>query len=174
MAALKVKSYRDPAPRRRAETVGEITPAVRKAVEDMIETMYEEVGIGLAAPRGGIPRRLIVVGDDETRRARALVNPAITEQGGQATAEEGCLSIPGVYAPVTRAAWVKVEARDLGGDPVSIDARGLLARVLQHELDHLDGVLFIDRLDPVMRDRLKRRIKKEGLPEDARHHAFAL
>ncbi|MGH7388795.1 MAG: peptide deformylase [Candidatus Rokuibacteriota bacterium] len=174
MAVLKVRRYGDPALRRRAEPVGEITPAVRKAVDDMIETMYDEVGIGLAAPQIGIPLRLVVVGDDETRRARALVNPVVTEQGGQATAEEGCLSIPGVFAPVTRAAWVKVQARDLGGDPVTIDAKGLLARVLQHELDHLDGVLFIDRLDPVTRDRLKRRIKKEGLAEDARHHAFAL
>jgi len=174
MAVLRVRKYGDPALRRRAEPVAETTPDIRKIVDDMIETMYDEVGIGLAAPQVGIGLRLIVVADDDTRRARALVNPAITESGGQATAEEGCLSIPGVFAPVTRAAWVKVEARDLDGRPVTIDARGLQARVLQHELDHLDGVLFIDHLDPVTRDRLKRKIKKEGLSEDARHHAFAL
>jgi len=174
MAVLKVLRYGDPALRRRAEPVGEVTPAVRTIVEDMVETMYDEVGIGLAAPQVGIPLRLIVVGDDETRAARALVNPEITEQGGEATAEEGCLSIPGIFAPVTRAAWVRVEARDLEGRPVSINARGLLARVLQHEMDHLDGVLFIDRLDPVTRDRVKRRIRKEGLSEDSRHRAFAL
>ncbi len=174
MAVLKIRKYGDPALRRRAEPVGEVTPAIRAAVDDMIETMYDEVGLGLAAPQVGLPIRLIVVADDETRRARALVNPVITGQGGQATAEEGCLSIPGVFAPVTRAAWVKVEARDLADHPVTIDAKGLQARVLQHEMDHLDGVLFIDRVDPVLRDRLKRKIKKEGLAEDARHHAFAL
>jgi peptide deformylase len=174
MAVLTVRKYGDPVLRRRAEPVGEITPEIRKTVHDMIETMYDEVGIGLAAPQVGVELRLVVVTDEETRRARALVNPVIVDQGGQAAAEEGCLSIPGVFAPVTRAAWVKVEASDLEGRPVTIDARGLRARVLQHELDHLDGVLFLDRLDPVTRDRLKRKIKKEGLPEDARHHAFAL
>ncbi len=174
MAVLKVRKYGDPVLRRRAEPVGEITPEIRKVVDDMIETMYDEVGIGLAAPQVGIGLRVVVVADDETRRARVLVNPTIVEQGGQASAEEGCLSIPGIFAPVTRATWVKIEARDASGDLVTIDAKGLRARVLQHELDHLDGILFIDRVDPVTRDRLKRKIKKEGLPEDARHHAFAL
>ncbi len=90
------------------------------------------------------------------------------------TAEEGCLSIPGIFADVTRAASVRVEARDLDGKPLVLEARGLQARVLQHELDHLDGVLFIDRLDPMARDRIKRKIKKEGLSETASHRAFAL
>jgi peptide deformylase len=90
------------------------------------------------------------------------------------TGEEGCLSIPGVFAPVTRAAWVKVEARSVDGQPLTINARGLRARVLQHEIDHLDGVLFIDRVDPMVRDRIKRKIKKEGLRDDASRHAFAL
>ncbi|HEY7540037.1 MAG TPA: peptide deformylase, partial [Methylomirabilota bacterium] len=85
-----------------------------------------------------------------------------------------CLSIPGVFAPVTRAAWVKVEARSVDGKPLTINARGLRARVLQHEIDHLDGVLFIDRVDPMVRDRIKRKIKKEGLRDDAARHAFAL
>jgi peptide deformylase len=90
------------------------------------------------------------------------------------TAEEGCLSIPGIFAPVTRSEWVEVEATGVDGTPVKIHGRRLLARVLQHEMDHLDGVLFIDHLDPVTRDRIKRRIKKEGLPEDASHRAYAL
>lgn len=174
MAVLKVRKYGDPVLRRRAASVDEITPEIRKTVDDMIETMYDEVGIGLAAPQVGIGFRLIVVADEETRRARALVNPVIVDQSGQTTAEEGCLSLPGIFAQVTRAAWVKVEARDLAGIPVTIEGRGLLSRVLQHELDHLDGILFIDRLDPVARDRIKRKIKKDGLAEDARHHAFAL
>jgi len=174
MAILKVRRYGDPTLRRRANPVGAITPDVRSLVADMVETMYDETGLGLAAPQVGMSVRLIVVANDETREARPLVNPAIVEQGGEATAEEGCLSIPGVFAQVTRSAWVRVDATDLEGQPVSISGRGIFARVLQHEIDHLDGVLFIDRLDPVTRDRIKRKIKKEGLPEDAPHRAFAL
>jgi peptide deformylase len=174
MAVLKVRKYGDPVLRKRAAEVGEITSEIRRTVEDMIETMYDEVGIGLAAPQIGVPLRLMVVADEETRTARALVNPVIGEVSGQVTAEEGCLSIPGIFAPVTRAARVTVTARDLDGPPTTIKAEGLLARVLQHEIDHLDGILFIDRLDPLARDRIKRKIKKEGLSEDVRPHAFAL
>jgi peptide deformylase len=174
MAVLKVRRYGDPVLRRQALPIEEVTPEVRRAIADMTETMYDEVGIGLAAPQVGIALRLIVVGDEQGTGVQALVNPVIVEEGGQATAEEGCLSIPGIFAPVTRSAWVKVEARDANGKPLAIAARGLRARVLQHEMDHLDGVLFIDRLDPVTRDRIKRKIKKEGLREDAAHHAFAL
>ena len=151
-----------------------MTPEIRAVIADMTETMYDEVGIGLAAPQVGISLRLIVVADEEGRGVQALLNPAIVEQSGETTGEEGCLSIPGVFAPVTRAAWVKVEAQGVDGTPVTIDARGLRARVLQHEIDHLDGVLFIDRVDPVTRDRIKRKIKKDGLREDASRHAFAL
>jgi peptide deformylase len=174
MAVLTVRKYGDPVLRRKADPVREITPEVRTMVADMIDTMYDEVGIGLAATQVGIPLRLMVVGDEEGRAARALVNPVIIRHGGEVTAEEGCLSIPGIFAPVTRAEWVELEAQDLEGKPVSIRARGLTARVFQHEMDHLDGVLFIDRLDPVTRDRVKRRIKKDGLSEEASHRAFAL
>jgi peptide deformylase len=174
MAVLKVLRYGDPALRRRAAPVGEVTPEVRAAIADMTETMYDEVGIGLAAPQVGVSLRLIVVADEEGRGVQALLNPAIVDRGGEATGEEGCLSIPGVFAPVTRSAWVKVEAQDVNGRPLALRATGLRARVLQHEIDHLDGVLFIDRVDPVTRDRIKRKIKKEGLREDASRHAFAL
>lgn len=174
MAVLKVLRYGDPVLRRRSEPVREVTGDLRRLAEDMIDTMYDEAGIGLAAPQVGVSIRLIVVGDERGRDPRALVNPVIPEQGGQVTAEEGCLSIPGIYAEITRAEWVRLDAQDLDGQPVSVRARGLLARAYQHELDHLDGVLFIDRLDAVTRDRLKRRIKKEGLREGAAHHAFAL
>ena len=173
MAVLKVRKYGDPILRRRAQAVREVTPEIRRTVEDMIETMYYEIGIGLAAPQVGIPLRLMVVGDEKGREARALVNPVIAEQGGEITAEEGCLSLPGIFAQVSRAEWVRLEAHDLEGQPVSIRARGLAARVFQHEMDHLDGVLFIDRLDPMTRDRIKRRIKKEGFPAES-HKAFAL
>jgi peptide deformylase len=173
MAVLKVRKYGDPVLRRRATPVGEITPEIRRMVDDMIETMYDEVGIGLAAPQVGISLRLMVVGHDNGRAARAVVNPVITEQGGEITAEEGCLSLPGIFAPVTRAEWVRLEGQDLEGQPVSIRARGLTARVFQHEMDHLDGVLFIDRLDAMTRDRIKRRIKKEGFPAES-NKALAL
>ena len=173
MAVLKVRKYGDPVLRRRAEAVAEITPEIRRMVEDMTETMFDEVGIGLAAPQVGISLRLMVVGEEKGRGARALVNPVIAEQGGEVTAEEGCLSLPGIFADVTRAEWVRLDAHDLEGKPVSIKARGLTARVFQHEMDHLDGVLFIDRLDAMTRDRIKRRIKKEGFPVES-HRALAL
>jgi peptide deformylase len=175
MAILSVRKYGDPILRRRAKPVEAVTPAIRNVIADMIDTMYDEVGLGLAAPQIGVPLRLMVVGDEESREARALINPVITEQGGEITAEEGCLSLPGVFAPVTRAEWVRLEAQDPEGRPVAISARGLRARVFQHEMDHLDGVLFIARLDPVTRDRIKRRIKKEGFTENAAgHRALAL
>ena len=174
MAVLKVRKYGDPALRRNATPVAEVTPQIRAIIADMTETMYDEVGIGLAAPQVGISLRLIVIADEDGRKVQALLNPVIVERGGEVTGEEGCLSIPGVFASVTRAAWVKVEARAVDGQPLTINARGLRARVLQHEIDHLDGVLFIDRVDPMVRDRIKRKIKKEGLREDASRHAFAL
>ena len=136
--------------------------------------MYREVGVGLAAPQVGISLRLMVVDDEKGRGPRALVNPEIVDQGGRVVAEEGCLSIPGIFAPVARAEWVRLEAQDEEGQPVTVETKGLYARVIQHEMDHLDGVLFIDRLDAVRRDRVKRAIKKEGLREDAPHSALAL
>jgi peptide deformylase len=175
MAILSVRKYGDPVLRRRAARVEAVTPELRKTIVDMIDTMYDEVGLGLAAPQVGVSLRLMVVADDEGREARALINPVITEQSGEVVAEEGCLSIPGVFAPVKRAEWVRLEAQDPEGRAVTLTARGLRARVFQHEMDHLDGVLFIDRLDAVARDRIKRRIKKDGFTEDAAsHRAFAL
>jgi peptide deformylase len=169
-----MRRYGDPVLRRRSEPVGEITPELQALAADMIDTMYDEAGIGLAAPQVGVSLRLMVVGDERGRDPRALVNPAIVERGGEITAEEGCLSLPGIFADVTRSEWVRIEAKDLDGQPVSIRARGLHARVFQHEIDHLDGVLFIDHLDPMTRDRIKRKIKKEGLPQESSHRAFAL
>jgi peptide deformylase len=175
MAVLSVRKYGDPVLRRRGRPVEAVTPEIRRVIADMIDTMYDEAGLGLAAPQVGISLRLMVVGDDDGREARALINPVIAEQGGEVVAEEGCLSIPGVFAPVRRAEWVRLEAQDEDGRPVSLTARGLRARVLQHEMDHLDGVLFIDRLDPVARDRVKRRIRKDGLADEVgAHRAFAL
>ena len=174
MAVLRVRRYGDPVLRRRAREVDAVTPEIRRLVEDMTDTMYDEVGIGLAAPQVGVSLRLMVVSDADNRGVQALVNPVISAQGGSVKAEEGCLSLPGIFAQVTRAEWVTLDAQDLEGRPVSLTARGLRARVFQHEVDHLDGVLFIDRLEPMVRDRIKRRIKKDGFSEDAGHRAFAL
>lgn len=173
MAVLTVRRYGDPVLRRKAEPISAITPEIKQLIADLTEAMYYALGIGIAAPQVGVSLRVIIV-DDGEGGARALVNPRITAQGGKAVAEEGCLSIPGIFAPVERAEWVDVEALDGEGQPLSFQARGLSARVIQHEIDHLDGLLFIDRLDKATRDRIKRKIKKEGLPEEAPHHAFAL
>jgi peptide deformylase len=153
--------------------VAEVTPEIKKIIEDMIESMFHQVGIGLAAPQVGIPLRLVVM-DDGKRGTRVLVNPVIAERRGSVTAEEGCLSLPGVFADLERSEWVRVDATDAEGAALSLEASGLQARVIQHEMDHLDGILFIDRLPPVARDRIKKKIQKEGLPRDAPRHAFAL
>ncbi len=150
-----------------------VTPDLDALLDDMVETMYDEVGIGLAAPQVGVGLRVLVV-DEGKGVARAYLNPVIVEEGGRVVAEEGCLSLPGIFADVARAEWVVVEAQDPQGAPIRTRASGLLARVFQHEIDHLDGILFIDRLDKVTRDRIKRRIKKEGFPEDVPASAAAL
>jgi peptide deformylase len=174
MAVLTVRKYGDPVLRRKAQPVAAVTPALEQMIADMIDTMYEEVGIGLAAPQVGISLRLMVVSDLEGRHAFPLVNPVITERRGEVTAEEGCLSLPGIFAPVTRSEWVKVEGQDLAGAPIVLEGRGLRARVFQHEIDHLDGILFIDHLDSMARDRIKRKIKKEGFREESPSRAHAL
>ena len=173
MAVLKVLRYGDPALRRRAVPVGEVTPEVRATIADMTETMYDEVGIGLAAPQVGLPHRILVM-DDGKRGVQVLINPVIESRGGTVREEEGCLSLPGIFAEVERSRTITVSAIDTDGQPTSFEASGLKARVVQHELDHLDGVLFIDRLPPVTRDRIKKKIQKEGFPKESGHHAFAL
>ncbi|HVQ77812.1 MAG TPA: peptide deformylase [Candidatus Binatia bacterium] len=173
MAVREVRSYGDPVLRQKARPVTEVTAEIRALIADMVETMHHEIGVGLAAPQIGIALRLVVM-DDGKGKARALVNPEITDRRGSVVAEEGCLSVPGIFAEVERSEWIRVEAADEDGKPVAIELRGFLARVVQHEMDHLDGVLFIDRLPPVARDRIKKRIQREGLPAEGSHRAFAL
>ncbi len=167
MTVRPIRRYGDPIIRKRAEPVSEMTPGIQTLIEDMIETMYDALGIGLAAPQIGVSLRVIVIdeGSEESTGPRAFINPVIVARAGSMRAEEGCLSIPGVYGEVVRAAEVRVEALDGHGAPVKAEARGLLARIFQHEVDHLDGILFIDRLDKVQRDRIKRKIRREGLPD---------
>jgi peptide deformylase len=173
MAILPVRLYGDPALRRRAEPVAAVTADIAALLDDMVETMYEQIGIGLAAPQVGIPLRVLVI-DEGRGVARAYLNPVIVDQGGTVIAEEGCLSLPGIFGDVSRSEWVVVEAQDREGAPIRRRASGLMARVFQHEIDHLDGVLFIDHLDKVTRDRIKRRIRREGFPEETAAHAAAL
>jgi peptide deformylase len=164
MAVLEVRLYGDPALRRRAAPIDRVTPAIERRLDDMVETMHAELGIGLAATQVGLDLRALVL-DGGRGVTQVYLNPAIVEAGGRQVGEEGCLSLPGVFADVERAEWVVVEALDRTGTPTRRRAAGLLARVFQHEIDHLDGILFIDRLDKVTRDRIKRQIKREGFPE---------
>jgi len=173
MARLSVRLYGDPILRTVAEPVMAVTPEIKTIIADMTETMWHQVGVGLAAPQVGISLRILVM-DDGKRGARALLNPSITDRRGSVVEEEGCLSIPGVFGDVERSQWISVSALDVNGAPISFEAQGLQAKVVQHEIDHLDGVLFIDRLPPVTRDRIKKRIQKEGLSKTTGHHAFAL
>lgn len=174
MALLTVRRYGDPVLRRKAQPIPAVTPEIRGLISDMVETMYQLTGIGLAAPQVGISLRLIVVDDERQSAALALINPLVTASGGSVVGEEGCLSLPGIFGMVERSEWVRVEALDGEGRPQRFEARGLRARVIQHEIDHLDGLLFVDRLDKIARDRIKRKIKKEGLPDEVPHHALAL
>ena len=165
MAVLTVRKYGDPILRRRAEPVGEVTPEIRAILRDMIDTMYREVGVGLAAPQVGISLRLMVIDEEKGRGPRALVNPEIVDQGGRVVAEEGCLSIPGVFAPVARAEWVRLEAQDEEGQPVTVETKGLYARVIQHEMDHLDGVLILDRTTKEQRKEAIRTMREREREE---------
>jgi peptide deformylase len=174
MAVLSMRRYGDPILRLLAAPVAAVTPEIKTLIADMAETMWHQVGIGLAAPQIGVSLRIFVM-DDGKRGARAIVNPVVTERGGVVKEEEGCLSLPGIFAEVERSKSLRVEGLDEDGQPIAFEAQGLQAKIIQHELDHLDGVLFIDRLPPVTRDRIKKKIQKEGLaPEGRRHHAFAL
>lgn len=166
MALLGIRLLGEKVLRRRADPVEEITGEVRRLVNDMFDTMYEAEGIGLAAPQVGVSRRVLVVDvedTDENRHVHALVNPAVVQSSRETDrGTEGCLSIPGIEETVTRPARVTVEALSEGGEPVRIEADGLLARALQHEIDHLDGVLFIDRVSSLKRSILLRKWRKSS------------
>lgn len=149
-----IRLFGDPVLREPAEPVAAIDDRVRALVADLVETMYEADGVGLAAPQVGIGLRVIVVDTREEKGsgALALINPRIADASAETDkAEEGCLSIPGIAEIVERPARVVVEALDPDGEPVRIEADGLSARALQHEVDHLDGVLFLDRLSALKR-----------------------
>jgi peptide deformylase len=162
MAVLEIRMMGDPVLRERAAEVEAVDDELRRLARSMFDTMYDAEGVGLAAPQVGIGQRLIVVDSREPDSAPlTLVNPRVVE-ASEATerAEEGCLSIPGLRDVVERSASVVVEGLDLDGQAVRVPAEGLLARILLHEIDHLDGVLFLDRLSPLKRRMLLKRWQK--------------
>ena len=165
----EVRLLGDPVLRTEARPVPEVSDEIRSLISDMLDTMYAEDGVGLAAPQVGVSVRVMVVDPREDGTAPlALVNPAVVERSEETVrAEEGCLSIPGVTDIVERSARVVVEGVDRDGRGRRIEAQGLLARILQHEVDHLDGVLFFDRLSPLKRRMLIKRWEKVK-PDTAR------
>lgn len=162
MPVRGIRILGDPVLRKKADPVAEIDDEVRRLIKDMFETMYEADGVGLAAPQVGASQRVIVVDPREQDvKPLGLVNPVILESGNDSDrGEEGCLSIPGLKDIVERSASIVLEALDVEGKPVRVEAEGLLARVLQHEVDHLDGILFIDRVSPLKRKMLLKRWQK--------------
>src|SRR6476619_4862892 len=158
-----ILKYGDTVLHDRAQPVDAITPDIERLIDDMIETMYAAPGIGLAAPQIGVPLRIFVVDLSVGRDPNALhtmVNPEWVERDGMQLEEEGCLSLPGFTATVPRPAHAIVTGLDRNGEPPTIERPALLARALQHEMDHLDGCLFVDRLRGIKRDMIVRKIKK--------------
>jgi peptide deformylase len=162
MALLTILEYPDPRLRKIAAPVAAVTPEIQKLVHDMAETMYAAPGIGLAATQVDVHKRVIVMDLSEARdELRVFINPEILSASGEAEHEEGCLSVPGYYDKVTRAAAIRVRAQDEHGRPFEEDADGMLAVCIQHEMDHLIGKVFVDHLSPLKRARLAARARKK-------------
>ena len=161
MAILEIKEYGEPVLREKAIPVKEITSEILNFIKDMAETMYADSGVGLAAPQVGVSKRIMVI-DEEEDGLIVLINPMIVKSEGEVVAEEGCLSIPGVYSQVRRSSKVTVKALNENGDPIEITKEGLTSRALQHEIDHLDGILFIDRIGRMERQILLNKLKKKN------------
>ena len=160
MALLEIKEYGEPVLREKALPVKEITPEILNLIKDMAETMYTASGVGLAALQVGVPKRIILV-DGEEDGLIVLINPMIIKSEGEVVAEEGCLSVPDIYSQVKRSSKITIKALNENGDPIEITEEGLIARALQHEIDHLDGILFIDRIGRMERQILLNKLKKK-------------
>jgi peptide deformylase len=162
MARLPILEYPDPRLRKVAAPVAAVTPEVQKLVRDMAETMYSAPGVGLAATQVDVHKRVIVIDTSEARDdLRVFINPEIVAAEGEAECEEGCLSVPGVYERVRRAAKVTVRALDERGEPLERAFEGTLAVCIQHEMDHLIGKVFVDYLSPLKRARLSAKLRKK-------------
>lgn len=159
---LPILEYPDPRLRKVAAPVTVFGPEIERLVRDMAETMYEAPGIGLAATQVDVHKRVIVIDISETRdQLRVFVNPELLEAEGEAECEEGCLSVPGYYDKVTRAANIRVRAQNERGETFELATDGLLAVCIQHEMDHLLGKVFVDYLSPLKRARLAGKFKKK-------------
>ena len=162
MALLPILEYPDPRLKKVAAPVSAVTPEIRKLVADMAETMYSAPGVGLAATQVNVHKRVLVIDISETKdQLRVFINPEILSAEGEAECEEGCLSVPGYYDKVTRAARIRVRALDENGETFELDAEGLLAVCIQHEMDHLIGKVFVEYLSPLKRARLATRLRKK-------------
>lgn len=163
MALLPILRYPDPRLHLKAKPVEQVDDEIRRLVDDMAETMYEAPGIGLAAIQVNVQKRVIVIDVSEDKSSlMALINPVIVERRGEQTCEEGCLSVPGIYEKVTRAEEVTVEALDRDGQAFRIEADGLLAVCVQHEIDHLDGKVFVEYLSSLKLNRIKTKLAKKA------------
>jgi peptide deformylase len=164
MAILKILTYPDPRLKKKSSPVEKIDKEIEKLIDDMTETMYDAPGVGLAAPQVGVNLRVIVVDvsarEQDSPGLIELINPEIISSEGMMVGEEGCLSIPGFSSEVKRKAKVKVKGLDRKGNLIELEGTGLLARAFQHEIDHIDGILYIDRLSRLKRELLKKKIVK--------------
>jgi peptide deformylase len=162
MALLQILEFPDPRLRNRAQPVAQVDAALRTLIDDMFETMYAAPGIGLAATQVNVAKRVLVLDLSERRNEPlALINPEILQRAGVEETEEGCLSVPGYFDKVTRAEQIRVRALDRDGKQIEFDADGLLAVCIQHEIDHLDGKLFVDYLSELKRTRIRKKLEKE-------------
>jgi len=163
MSLLPILRFPDPRLKKVAAPVVRVDDSVRKLVADMGETMYEASGIGLAATQVDVHKRIVVIDTSEERnQLRVFINPQLRRCEGLQTGEEGCLSVPGIYDKVERAEWVTVDYLDLDGRAQSMTAEGLLAVCIQHEIDHLDGTVFVDHLSQLKQTRIKSKLAKQA------------
>lgn len=161
MALLNILRFPDPRLRNKAKPISEVTDDIRQLADDMLETMYDAPGVGLAAIQVNVQKRLIVIDVSEDQsQPLILINPEVISSEGERDHEEGCLSVPEAYETVTRADKVRVKALDREGKDIEFDADELLATCVQHEIDHLDGKLFVDYLSNLKRQRIKKRLEK--------------
>jgi len=163
MALLPILRYPDPRLHKKAQPVAAVDARIRKLVADMAETMYAAPGIGLAASQVDQHVRVIVIDISEDKSdLRVFINPELLEQSGECEGDEGCLSVPGIYETVRRASRVRVRALDIDGQAFELDAEGLLAVCIQHEMDHLEGKVFVQYLSPLKQNRIRTKLQKQA------------
>lgn len=163
MALLNILHYPDDRLRTKATPVEAVDDDLRALIDDMFETMYQAPGIGLAASQVNVHKRFMVIDvSEEKDQPMVFINPEIVEHSGMEEMEEGCLSIPGIYEKVQRAEWIKVRALDRNGEPFDMEADGLLSVCIQHEMDHLEGKLFVDYLSELKRGRIRKKLEKQS------------